>query len=92
MSTEKTENAVGVEPLVMAQRAFIVRHPDVDGAGVYRAETASKVRYAAYLQAQDAGFYDLQLIDFRVARAKQYDNYKIDRNGKALEFIEYYAS
>lgn len=80
-----------VDAAVIVQPAFIVKHPDIDGAGVYKAETAGKARYLSYLQAHDAGFYNVKLIDLKVVRAKQYDDYKIDHNGKALEFIEYFA-
>ena len=72
------------------QKAFIVSHITIGCPGVYKAETAGKARYMAYLAAKNAGF-DIRLIDLNVVRSKQYDNYQIGQSGVALEYIENYA-
>lgn len=61
--------ALAFEPLV---RAFSV---SCDGfaPGIYFAQTASKAKISALLQARDAGYKDTRFSDLRVKRAPEFD-------------------
>ena len=68
------------------KRAFIAGTPDIDGEGVFLAESAGKARYRCFLAARDSGFIS-SLTEIRVRRAPEFDGMLPKHSGWMPEYI-----